>query len=238
MPRRRAAPIAPGSATASSTHAPRIESSCAATHSTTDGSVRATASTTASARPCRLTWLSGTIAVVSRRRTWAIAASTSAPPRSTLLTNRKVGTPTSRSARQMTTVCGWTPSTADRTRTAASRTVRDRSTSAMKSGWPGVSRTLTVRSPRSKEVTAARIVMPRRRSRSIESVRVVPSSTLPGASSTPASARRRSVRLVLPASTCARIPRLRKDMQQLHGASDGGPERCGCSHAGLLGSGC
>ena len=34
-------------------------------------------------------------------------------------------------------ICGWTPSTEDSTSTAASRTTRERSTSAMKSGWPG-----------------------------------------------------------------------------------------------------
>src|SRR5580704_18159102 len=50
--------------------------------------------------------------------------------------------------------------------------------------------------------------MPRRRSTSIESVRVVPASTLPSSGMAPASNSSRSVRLVLPASTCARIPRL------------------------------
>src|ERR1700751_6387610 len=50
--------------------------------------------------------------------------------------------------------------------------------------------------------------MPRRRSTSIESVRVVPASTLPSSLIAPASNSSRSVRLVLPASTCARIPRL------------------------------
>ena len=60
-----------------------------------------------------------------------------------------------------------------------------------------------------KETTADLIVIPRWRSRSSESVCVVPSSTLPGSSMTPAAWRSRSVRLVLPASTCATIPRLR-----------------------------
>src|SRR6516225_9481902 len=50
---------------------------------------------------------------------------------------------------------------------------------------------------------------------SIESVRVVPASTLPGSGMTPASNSSRSVRLVLPASTCARIPRLRVRNGQL-----------------------
>lgn len=50
--------------------------------------------------------------------------------------------------------------------------------------------------------------MPRRRSSGSESVRVVPASTLPGRSITPAAYSSRSVRVVLPASTCARIPKL------------------------------
>src|SRR6476620_11802168 len=50
--------------------------------------------------------------------------------------------------------------------------------------------------------------MPRARSNSIVSVWVVPLSTLPTDRMTPVSKRMRSVRVVLPASTCARIPRL------------------------------
>src|SRR5690348_7646255 len=57
--------------------------------------------------------------------------------------------------------------------------------------------------------------MPRRRSISIESVRVVPASTLPSSEMAPASNSSRSVRLVLPASTCARIPRLSMRTGQL-----------------------
>src|SRR5215212_9743460 len=48
--------------------------------------------------------------------------------------------------------------------------------------------------------------MPRARSSSMVSVWVVPLSTLPTVLMTPVSKRMRSVRLVLPASTCARIP--------------------------------
>ena len=53
------------------------------------------------------------------------------------------GTARRRSTRHRTTVCGCTPSTAETTSTAASRTARLRSTSAMKSEWPGVSMRLT-----------------------------------------------------------------------------------------------
>src|SRR5262249_23670343 len=50
------------------------------------------------------------------------------------------------------------------------------------------------------------IVMPRCRSSAMESVWVLPSSTLPISSMTPTVKSSRSVRLVLPASTCARMP--------------------------------
>src|SRR5262245_22633936 len=63
-----------------------------------------------------------------------------------------------------------------------------------------------------KETTADLIVMPRCRSRARESVWVLPSSTLPISSITPAAKSSRSVRLVLPASTCARMPRFRYDI--------------------------
>lgn len=55
--------------------------------------------------------------------------------------------------------------------------------------------------------------MPRWRSRSSVSVWVVPLSTRPTARMTPVSKRMRSVRLVFPASTCARIPRFRIDVE-------------------------
>ena len=144
----------------------------------------------------------------SRRRIAAMTRSGSAPARSTLLTKIRVGTWSRWRARNRSGVCGWTPSTAETTRTAPSSTPRTRSTSAMKSGWPGVSTRLTARSPTRNEATADRIVMPRSRSRSSESVWVVPASTLPTWSMAPAVKRSRSVRVVLPASTCARMPRL------------------------------
>src|SRR2546429_5549174 len=51
------------------------------------------------------------------------------------------------------------------------------------------------------------MVIPRCCSSGSESVCVVPASTLPIASITPARYSSRSVRVVLPASTCAKIPR-------------------------------
>ena len=85
-----------------------------------------------------------------------------------------------------TRVCACTPSTAETTSTAPSSTSSTRSTSAMKSGWPGVSIRLTVTSPSTKDTTADLIVMPRWRSSASESVWVLPSSTLPISSMTPA----------------------------------------------------
>ena len=77
----------------------------------------------------------------------AARARVSAPRRSSLLTNSSVGTRSRCRARISTRVCACTPSTADTTSTAPSSTLSTRSTSAMKSGWPGVSIRLIVTSP-------------------------------------------------------------------------------------------
>ena len=69
-----------------------------------------------------------------------------APARSILLTKISVGMRSRCSARISTRVCACTPSTAEITSTAPSSTLSTRSTSAMKSGWPGVSIRLTVTS--------------------------------------------------------------------------------------------
>ena len=84
-----------------------------------------------------------------------------------------------------TRVWGCTPSTAETTSTAPSSTPSTRSTSAMKSGWPGVSIRLTVVPPTTNDTTADLMVMPRWRSRASESVWVLPASTLPTSSMTP-----------------------------------------------------
>src|SRR3954468_2349467 len=93
----------------------------------------------------------------------------------------------------------------------------------------------TATSPIVNATTAFLIVMPRRRSSASVSVWVLPRSTLPTSSMTPASCSRRSVRVVLPASTWARIPRLsvRTERHVLHvdGGVGDGRERSahGCS---------
>ena len=157
----------------------------------------------------------------SRSRTSSSTNSGSAPARSTLLTNTTVAMPSRCRARISTSVCACTPSTAETTSTAPSSRLRARSTSAMKSEWPGVSTRLTVVPSTSKDTTAARMVMPRRRSSAIVSVWVEPASTLPGSASTPASTSRRSVRVVLPASTCARTPRVSVRNLHILGLVDG-----------------
>jgi len=149
----------------------------------------------------------GTMSLVSFWRISPRSCSPRALARSILFTKMRVGRPSRCSARISTRVCACTPSTAEITSTAPSSTVSVRSTSAMKSGWPGVSIRLTVRSSTANDTTADRIVMPRCRSRARVSVWVLPSSTRPIVPMTPAANSSRSVRLVLPASTCATIPR-------------------------------
>src|SRR5215208_5191300 len=88
------------------------------------------------------------------------------------------------------------------------------------------------------------MVMPRARSSSNVSVCVVPLSTLPTDVMTPVSKRMRSVRLVLPASTCARIPRVTTAMRHtfVEEASDHwtlqrlphGTLLCQCGHGSTL----
>ena len=63
----------------------------------------------------------------------------SAPTRSILLTKHIRGTLYLLAWRQTVSVWGSTPATASNTATAPSRTRSDRSTSTVKSTWPGVS---------------------------------------------------------------------------------------------------
>ncbi len=166
------------------------------------------ATTVAARLPSPVGVVSDTTRSCSLRRMSSSSASPRAPRRSILLTKISSGSPAARMARARRRVCGCTPSTAETTSTTPSSTRSDRSTSATKSAWPGVSIRLTLRVCSWNETTADLIVMPRARSSSRVSVWVVPLSTLPTEGMTPAVKRMRSVRLVLPASTCARIPML------------------------------
>ena len=110
---------------------------------------------------------------------WSSVRLKSAPTRSILLTKQMRGTRYLSAWRQTVSDCGSTPDTASNTATAPSSTRSERSTSAVKSTWPGVSMML-MRMSRQKQVVAADvIVMPRSCSCSIQSMTAVPSWTSP-----------------------------------------------------------
>jgi hypothetical protein len=109
-----------------------------------------------------------------------------APVRSILLTNARRGTLYLLAWRQTVSDCGCTPPTAQYTMQAPSSTRMERSTSMVKSTWPGVSMMLMRCSgkdrsmPFQKQVVAADvIVMPRSCSCSIQSMVAAPSCTSP-----------------------------------------------------------
>ena len=98
---------------------------------------------------------------------------------SILLTNAMRGTSYLSAWRQTVSDWGSTPSLPSKTATAPSSTRSERSTSTVKSTWPGVSMML-IWVPSQKEVTAADvIVMPRSFSCSIQSVVEAPSWVSP-----------------------------------------------------------
>ena len=81
--------------------------------------------------------------------------------------------------RHTVSVCGSTPDTASSRATASSSSRSERSTSTVKSTWPGVSMMLT-RQSRQKQVVAAEVmVIPRSCSCTIQSIVAVPSWTSP-----------------------------------------------------------
>ena len=103
----------------------------------------------------------------------------SAPTRSILLMNAMRGTWYLSAWRQTVSDWGWTPATASKTATAPSSTRSERSTSAVKSTWPGVSMMLIRWSFQKQVVAAEVIVIPRSCSCSIQSIVAVPSWTSP-----------------------------------------------------------
>jgi hypothetical protein len=72
--------------------------------------------------------------------------------------------------RQTVSVCGSTPATPSNTATAPSRTRSERSTSTVKSTWPGVSMMLMLWSRHWQVVAAEVMVMPRSCSCAIQSI--------------------------------------------------------------------
>ena len=103
----------------------------------------------------------------------------SAPMRSILLMKQIRGTPYLLACRQTVSVWGSTPATASNTATAPSSTRRLRSTSTVKSTWPGVSMMLIHVSFQLHVVAADVMVMPRSCSCTIQSMVAAPSCTSP-----------------------------------------------------------
>ena len=103
----------------------------------------------------------------------------SAPVRSSLLTKHMRGTLYLSACRQTVSVCGSTPATPSYTATAPSSTRSDRSTSTVKSTWPGVSMMLIAWPFHVHFVAAEVMVMPRSCSCSIQSIVAAPSWTSP-----------------------------------------------------------
>ncbi len=105
---------------------------------------------------------------------WAITLLGLAPVRSILLMKATRGTLYRFIWRSTVIDCDCTPATAQRTSTAPSRTRSERSTSTVKSTWPGVSMMLTFLPYHSTVVAAEVMVIPRSFSSSMWSM-VAPS---------------------------------------------------------------
>ena len=121
-----------------------------------------------------------TAGVDSRRSSiiWTVRKK-SAPMRSILLTKQMRGTRYLLAWRHTVSVWGSTPATASKTATAPSRTRSERSTSIVKSTWPGVSMMLMRWSRQTQVVAADVMVMPRSCSCTIQSIWAAPSWTSP-----------------------------------------------------------
>ena len=102
-----------------------------------------------------------------------------APIRSILLTKQMRGTWYRLAWRHTVSVWGSTPATESNTATAPSRTRNERSTSMVKSTWPGVSMMLMRWSFQTHVVAAEVIVMPRSCSWTMWSMTAAPSCTSP-----------------------------------------------------------
>ena len=106
-------------------------------------------------------------------------AAKSAPTLSILLMKTRRGTAYLSAWRQTVSDWGCTPATASNSATAPSSTRSDRSTSTVKSTWPGVSMMLMRWSRQNAVVAADVIVMPRSCSWAIQSIVAEPSWTSP-----------------------------------------------------------
>ncbi len=133
--------------------------------------------------------------------------------RSTLLMTTIGFRPTLSALETTNLVCGSGPSAASTSTSAPSTMFRMRSTSPPKSAWPGVSTMLTRVSFHCTEAALARMVMPRSRSRSLESM--ARSVTFWFSRNVPDCWRSLSTRVVLPWSTWAMMATLRRFMSEL-----------------------
>ena len=140
-------------------------------------STRSTTPVKSPSSPMGICMTSGT--APSRSSIESTATKKSAPIRSILLMKQIRGTWYRSAWRHTVSVCGSTPATPSNTATAPSKTRRDRSTSTVKSTWPGVSIMLIQCSCHSQVVAAEVIVMPRSCSCSIQSMTAAPSWTSP-----------------------------------------------------------
>ncbi len=140
-------------------------------------SIRSTTPLSWSSEPIG-SWIGSGLAP-SRSRIVRTDISKSAPVRSILLMKAIRGTLYLSAWRQTVSDCGSTPATESKTAIAPSRTRRLRSTSTVKSTWPGVSMMLMRWSFHSHAVAAEVIVMPRSCSCSIQSMTAAPSWTSP-----------------------------------------------------------
>ena len=146
----------------------------------------------------------------NRSNTSLTTCSGRASGRSTLLISTIGFSPILSALPSTNLVCGSGPSAASTSTMAPSTMDRMRSTSPPKSAWPGVS-TMLMRVPcQTTEVALARMVMPRSRSRSLESI--TRSATRWFSRKAPDCCSRRSTSVVLPWSTWAMMATLRSDI--------------------------
>ena len=103
----------------------------------------------------------------------------SAPVLSSLLTKQILGTLYLSACLHTVSDCGSTPATPSKTATAPSKTLRDLSTSIVKSTWPGVSIIFILCSLQKHVVAADVIVIPLSCSCSLQSIVAAPSWTSP-----------------------------------------------------------
>ncbi len=134
------------------------------------------------------------------------APSGSAAGRSILFTTGTISRPFSIARYALASVCASIPWAASTTRSAPSHAWSERDTSYVKSTWPGVSMRLSSCPFHETRTACALIVMPRSRSRSIESRSCARISRAETASVT---SRMRSASVDLPWSMCAMIEKLR-----------------------------